>query len=174
MKKGPTKPTMDQMLMGMALVAAFRSNCRRAFVGAVATIDNRVKSLGYAGSPPGEPECLDVGCDLGPEGGCVRTIHAEANAIAWAAKEGSSLRGATIYTTMSPCVTCARLILQAGIKRVVYHCEYRDTSGIDFLRSHGIEVVHLTDLGVYQMLADALAERIEEWRRINVGENPVN
>ncbi|MEO0140636.1 MAG: dCMP deaminase, partial [candidate division WOR-3 bacterium] len=84
MRQGPKKPTMDQMLMGMALVAAFRSNCRRAFVGAVATIENRVKSIGYAGSPPGEPECLDVGCDLGPEGGCVRTIHAEANAIAWA------------------------------------------------------------------------------------------
>jgi len=161
---------MDQMLLGMAFVAAFRSTCRRAFVGAVAAREGRVKSIGYAGSPPGDPECLDVGCDMGPAGGCVRTIHAEANTIAWAAREGSSLRDATMYITISPCIVCARLILQAGVKRIVYHCEYRDTSGIDFLRAHGLQVDHLPDLGPYQMLADELAKRIEAWKAINAEE----
>jgi dCMP deaminase len=81
-----------------------------------------------------------VGCEIGKNGGCTRTVHAEANAISFAARSGNSTDGADLFTTHSPCYDCAKLIINAGIVRVVYDVEYRDPRGIDLLREAGIIV----------------------------------
>lgn len=109
--------------MEVARLFAYQSTCNRGQVGAVIVQDKRIVSCGYNGSPPGQPHCLDVGCD--PPDGCLRTIHAEANAILWAARHGTSLNGATMYATHAPCLTCAQAIAASGIKRFVYNRAYR-------------------------------------------------
>jgi dCMP deaminase len=138
-----------------------RSTCLRGQVAALIVKDRRVIASGYNGSPPGLPECLDVGCeDNAWEGlaragaalegrefvsmGCQRTTHAEANAIAWAAREGIRVSGAEMWCSYSPCYACAKLILSAGIVRVAYVKEYR-LSRIDILDEAGIEVIYLGD-----------------------------
>lgn len=130
----------DEMMMRIAAVVSMRGTCERASVGAVIALDGRIISSGYVGAPPGASHCLDVGCELGLSGGCIRTSHAEANAIAFAAREGVGTGGATIYCTHGPCRECAKLIASAGIRRVVFEIDYRDRSGIALLESLGIEV----------------------------------
>jgi len=137
------RATVDEALMNTALQWVRRSTCKRSKIGAVIAKGGRIISSGYCGSPPGAPHCIDIGCEIGPDGGCLRTIHAEANAIAWSARKGTSTEGATLYTTMSPCYSCAKLILSAGITRVVYLEEYRDTTGIQLLKERGVEVTRL-------------------------------
>lgn len=129
--------------MSIAQILAMRGTCRRAKVGAVIVKDNRIISTGYVGSPAGMPHCTDVGCEFGPDGGCIRTAHAEANAVAFAAKNGISVDGATLYCTLSSCYTCAKLIINAGIKHVVYLHDYRDTKGVNLLQAAGVEVRYL-------------------------------
>lgn len=96
----------------------------------------------YTGGEEGHPECM------GP--GCTRSLHAETNAIAFAARAGVAVEGCTMYCTMSPCINCAKVIVNSGIKKLVYMKEYRDTTGLDLMKSAGITVVHLdaTDWGV--------------------------
>lgn len=130
----------NKLFMEIAKLVAMRSTCGRAEVGAVLIKDNRIISMGYVGSPSGEPHCLDVGCEIGPNGGCIRTIHAEVNCLAFSSKEGIKTEGTTLYCTLSPCRDCAKLLINAGIKKVVYLNKYRDTSGIDLLAKVGIEV----------------------------------
>ena len=105
--------------MEMAFLAKKRSTCASRKVGAIMVRDRHVIATGYNGSPPGMEHCDDVGCLL-QEGRCVRTIHAEQNAILQAALHGVSTQGATIYTTHRPCDVCSRLLAGAGITRVVY------------------------------------------------------
>ncbi|MDE2101517.1 MAG: dCMP deaminase family protein, partial [Patescibacteria group bacterium] len=126
----------------MARLVGRRSTCPRARVGAVIVKDGRVISIGYVGSPSGMPHCTEVGCDIDEaRGGCIRTVHAEANAIAFAAKSGIEVAGSTIYCTHLPCIDCAKLILNAGIREVVYQHPYRDERGLDlFLRSGRVKV----------------------------------
>lgn len=112
------RPTRDHILMEVARVFATRGTCDKAYVGAVIARDSHVISTGYNGSPSGMPHCLDVGCQIENDH-CVRTSHAEANAIAFAAKEGLSTKGASLYCTHVPCPTCIKLIINAGIVRVV-------------------------------------------------------
>lgn len=131
--------TRDVMLTEMAVIASKRSTCSRKRVGAIIALDGRVLSIGYAGSPAGTPHCTDVGCLIGPEGGCVRTVHAELNAIAFAAKQGISLNHSTLYCTDSPCLSCAKAIINAGIIAVRYIREYRDLSGLELLNSANID-----------------------------------
>jgi dCMP deaminase len=122
--------------MEMAHVIRKRSTCSRGTVGAVAVMDSRVLATGYNGSPPGAPHCTDVECDVPANNhaaGCQRAIHCEANLIAWAARHGVALRGATLYCTHGPCLKCAQLILSAGFTRVVYGVPYRLSDGIDML-----------------------------------------
>lgn len=128
----------NRMAMEMALTAAKRSTCNRRQVGAIVMLDGRPLSIGYAGSPAGTPHCLDEGCIIGPDGGCIRTQHAEANAIAWAARKGIALQSATLYVTLSPCLSCAKLIINAGIRDVWYHEEYRVLDGPIYLRASGV------------------------------------
>lgn len=127
--------------MSIAHTFSERATCSRARVGAVFVQENRIVSTGYNGSPAGMPHCLDVGCETGPDGGCIRSIHAEANAIAFAAKAGISLAGSTLFVTRSPCRRCAQLLINVGVKIVVFDIAYRDQSGLDLLREANI-IVH--------------------------------
>lgn len=133
----------DEMYLQIAEVVSQRGTCSRSQVGAVIVKNNSVVSEGYVGSPSGFPHCLDNGCIIGKDGGCIRTVHAEANAIIKAAKYGKAVNGATMYCTHSPCKVCASFIINAGIKRVVYRNEYRDTSPVEILRKVGITVVQV-------------------------------
>ena len=126
----------DEKYLAMAEVWAGNSYCRRRQVGALLVKDRMIISDVYNGTPSGfENICED-------ESGATKpyVLHAEANAISKVAKSGNSSDGATLYVTASPCIECAKLIIQAGIKRVVYKDEYRLTDGIDLLRRAGIEV----------------------------------
>ena len=125
----------DDKYLQMAQVWASNSYCKRRQVGALIVKDRMIISDGYNGTPSGfENVCED-------ENGVTKAyvLHAEANAISKVAKSGNSSEGATLYVTASPCVECAKLIIQAGIKRVVYKDEYRLTDGIDLLKRAGIE-----------------------------------
>ena len=120
----------------MAEVWARNSYCKRRQVGALLVKDNMIISDGYNGTPAGfENICED-------ENGVTKpyVLHAEANAITKVAKSGNNSCGATLYVTASPCLECSKLIIQAGIRRVVYKDEYRLTDGIDLLRRAGVEV----------------------------------
>lgn len=131
----------DEMMMRIAAVVSQRGTCERASVGAVIALDGRIISSGYVGSPSGLPHCTEVGCEIGDSGGCRRTSHAETNAITFAAREGIATNGSSIYVTHSPCYDCAKAIINAGIRRVIYEVDYRDGAGRALLGEAGIEVV---------------------------------
>lgn len=134
------RPTRDELGIRLAIVYSTRGTCLRAQVGAVIVRGGRAISAGYVGSPSGQPHCTDAGCLLAEDGGCIRTVHAEANAISFAARAGASTEGSTLYTTHSPCLGCAKLIINAGIRRVVYDEEYRITDGVELLLDAHVEV----------------------------------
>ena len=126
----------DEKYIQMAEIWAENSYCKRRKVGALLVKDRMIISDGYNGTPSGfENVCED-------ENGVTKpyVLHAEANAISKVAKSGNSSEGATLYVTASPCIECSKLIIQAGIKRVVYKDEYRLTDGVDLLRRAGIEI----------------------------------
>lgn len=125
--------TRDQILMEIANVVAKRGTCLRATVGAVIARDARIISTGYAGAPAGLPECTTVGCDIGNHKGCTRTVHAEINAIAFAARHGIATEGSTLFSVLAPCYDCSKAIINAGIVRVVYGFDYRDVRGLNLL-----------------------------------------
>src|SRR5450432_977078 len=115
----------DQYFMNIAQVVASRSTCPRKFVGAVIVRDRTILSTGYNGSIRGMPHCTDAG-HMMEDNHCVATIHAEANAIIQAAKNGVRIDGGTMYTTASPCWNCFKLIANSGLLRVCYGEFYRD------------------------------------------------
>lgn len=127
-----------EMLIGFAMVAAKRSTCLRRQVGAVIAYDGRVLSTGYAGAPSGMEHCNPSNCT--PANPCTRTVHAEANAIAFAARKGIAVEGAEMVCTLSPCYTCAQLIINAGIEKVSYTELYRINDGIVLLQQAGVDV----------------------------------
>lgn len=129
----------DDLFMKLTQLAALRSTCVRAHVGAVIAQDGRPISMGYNGAPPGLPHCLEDGCMQGADGGCERCIHAEANAIAWAARAGLSVEESTMYCTYSPCRACAQLIVSAGIRRFYFVKDYR-LARLDILEAGLVEV----------------------------------
>ena len=125
----------DHSYLEMAEIWARNSYCKRRKVGALLVKDRMIISDGYNGTPSGfENVCEEDGVTK------PYVLHAEANAITKVAKSGNSSEGATLYVTASPCLECSKLIIQSGIKRVVYRDEYRLTDGIDLLRRAGIEV----------------------------------
>jgi len=132
----------DRYFMNLAMQAATRSTCPRKSVGAVIVRDKAVLATGYNGSLRGLPHCTDVGC-LIENDHCVRTVHAEANAILQAARHGTRTEGADIYVTASPCWNCFKLIANAGIVRVFFDEFYRDERIHEFARDAGIELVDL-------------------------------
>lgn len=141
-----TRPTIDEVAVDIARIMARRSSCPKRQVGAVITKGGRIISSGYVGAPPGMPHCIDegVGCLLDGDRKCIRTVHAEQNAIAVAAKNGISTDGGTLYCTVQPCFLCAKSTIAAGIKRVVYVEEYRKETpnSLDLFHNAGIEVLH--------------------------------
>lgn len=128
--------------MNLAVQAATRSTCPRKHVGAVIVRDKSILSTGYNGSIRGADHCTEVGCLM--EGGhCIRTVHAEANALVQAASHGVRLEGAEIYVTASPCFDCFKLIANAGIRTIYYGEFYRDQRVLAFAEELGIALIHL-------------------------------
>ena len=128
----------DKRYLEMALVWSKNSYCKRRQVGALLVKDKMIISDGYNGTPSGfENNCEDHDFKTYPY-----VLHAEANAITKVAKSNNSSDGATLYVTTSPCIECSKLIIQAGITRVVYSYEYHATSGLDLLRKVGVDVVN--------------------------------
>ena len=130
-KKKEPRPSWDEYFIAIARVVATRSNCTRRHVGAVVVKDNHILATGYNGTPRGVRNCFEGGCPR-----CAHTtasgehleeclcVHAEQNALCQAALYGHALAGSTVYVTISPCLTCAKLLIDAGVKEVVYEGEY--------------------------------------------------
>lgn len=116
-----TRPSWNRYFMNLATQAGTRATCDRKHVGAIIVKDKTILSTGYNGSPRGLPHCDDAGHEMKEMGGrqsCVRTVHAEANAVAQAARTGARIEGAAVYTTASPCYDCLKLMINAGIVAV--------------------------------------------------------
>ena len=145
------KPSFDDIYMDLASTLAKRSHCVKAQVGAVLTKDTRIVSLGYNGPPAGTHNCdlewPKEGCPRDSKGSCSLALHAEQNAILYAAKNSMSMEGTTLYVTLSPCIACARVIFTTGIKKVFYKDSYAafkglaSDEGVDFLQKFGVEVI---------------------------------
>ncbi len=148
------RPTWDEYFMEVARTIAKRATCDRGRSGCVIARDNQILVTGYVGSPAGLPHCDDVGhlfrksvhADGSVTNHCVRTVHAEQNAICQAAKRGISIDGGTVYCKMTPCRTCAMLIINCGIKRVVCEKHYHDEEdSLEMFKTAGIKIEHLED-----------------------------
>jgi len=133
------RPSWDDYFMDITVQVARRSTCDRARVGAIIVKDKRILTTGYNGAPAGLPHCDEIG-HLMIGGHCVRTLHAEQNAIIQAALHGVSVDGGTLYVTHQPCLTCAKMIINAGIQRVVYAGNYPDENAVAFLSQAGVEL----------------------------------
>ena len=140
-----SRPTWDEYFLKQVEDIALRATCTRRQIGAIITRDNKIVSSGYCGTVRGAEHCIDKGCirdELGIESGTqlevCDAVHAEANAIIQA--EGDRMGGATIYVNAYPCKICARLIVNAGIKRVVCSGEYSDEEGLDILQNANVEI----------------------------------
>ena len=140
------RPGLDEYFLKIASVVAERSTCLRHHVGAVAVRDKHILATGYNGAASGVKDCLELGClrdELNIESGTrheiCRAIHAEQNVIIQAALHGVSLEGATVYVTHSPCVLCAKMLVNARIKRFVTYGSYADESFKDLFQQVGIE-----------------------------------
>jgi dCMP deaminase len=145
--KKPERPGLDEYFLKIASVVAERSTCRRHHVGALAVRNKHILTTGYNGAPAGLKDCLELGClreELGIPSGTrheiCRAIHAEQNVIVQAALHGVSLEGATIYCTHTPCNLCAKMLVNARIKRFVSFGKYNDDSFISLFRDAGIEI----------------------------------
>lgn len=144
------RPDFDDIYMELAVNLAKRSHCIKRQVGAVLAKDTRIISIGYNGPPAGTHNCdeewPEVGCPRDSKGGCSLALHAEQNAILYAVKNKTSVEGATLYITLSPCLACSRIIYSMGIRKVIYlnsYAEYKGIAsdeGVDFLRRFGVEV----------------------------------
>jgi dCMP deaminase len=137
-----SRVSWDEYFMNIARVVATRATCDRKHVGAVVVRDKTILSTGYNGSIRGLPHCSEAG-HMMEEGHCVRTVHAEANAIIQAAKNGVSIDGCSVYTTASPCWPCFKLIANSGARRIVFGEFYRDNRIFEYAQQIGIELVSL-------------------------------
>jgi len=136
------RPSWDEYFLKLAMLASERATCPRMHCGCVIVKDKYVLSTGYNGSLPGLDHCEDVGC-LIVDNHCVRTNHAEMNAIAQAARHGVSLQDATAYVTNMPCTTCAKALLAAGIVRIVVFSDYHGSLAEKFLQESGVPLNRL-------------------------------
>ncbi len=139
------RPELDDYFMEIAKVVASRSTCLRRKAGAVLVKDKRILSTGYNGVPKGLPHCEDTGCPRaeypsGTHHELCRAVHSEQNAIVQAAIHGVSIEGATLYCTLQPCIICTKMLINAGIKRVVFCEDYPDDGLLNFFKQAGIPV----------------------------------
>lgn len=144
------RPSWDSYFMQLAFVVAGRSTCLRRQVGAVMVKEKQILSTGYNGSPSGLLHCDEVGClrqslsvPSGERQEICRAVHAEQNALVQAAKHGVAIMGADLYVTHQPCVLCTKLLINAGIPRVVYTHSYPDQLAVAMAREAGLELVQL-------------------------------
>ena len=144
------RPGLDEYFMEIAIVVAKRSTCLRNQVGALFVKNKRILTTGYNGAPAGLEHCDVVGCaregvQSGTRHELCRAVHAEQNAIIQAAMHGISIEGATLYCTHQPCILCAKMIVNAGIVRVVYHSGYPDDFALDIFKEAGVKVECYTE-----------------------------
>jgi len=132
------RPSREEMMMGIARQVASRSTCDRLHVGAIITRDSRVISTGYNGNVSGAPHCYHR--ELEDNFPCDSAVHAEANAIVFAARHGVAVHESEVWTTHQPCLGCAKLIINAGIWRVYYQNSYRLREGLELLVNTGLMV----------------------------------
>lgn len=135
-----TRPSWDEYFLQIARTVATRATCPRASVGCVLTRAHRILTTGYNGAPRGTAHCFDAGCIVVNDH-CQRATHAEANAVVQAALHGVSVAGAIAYCTHQPCVNCSKLLISAGVERIVYEDPYPDPVAEQLLREAGVELV---------------------------------
>ena len=158
------RPSWDEYFLKLAMLASERATCPRMHCGCVIVKERYVLSTGYNGSLPGLEHCEDAGC-LIVDNHCVRTNHAEMNAITQAAKHGVSLDGATAYVTNTPCTTCAKALVGAGIRNVVVFSDYHSTLAEKFFSEAQVELIRLPMPGkeiVYDIEGYSSARKLEE------------
>ena len=133
------RPNWDEYFLKLAMLASERATCPRMHCGCVLSKDKNVIATGYNGSIPGDDHCDEVGC-LMVDNHCVRTVHAEMNALIQAARRGHGVEGASAYVTNMPCTTCAKALITAGIKRVVIFSDYHDTMAEQFFAKAKVSI----------------------------------
>lgn len=133
------RPSWDEYFLKLAMLASERATCPRMHCGCVLVKDRFVLATGYNGSLPGQPHCDDVGC-LIVDNHCVRTNHAEINALVQATTHGVNIKGSTAYVTNMPCTTCAKALIAAGIVRVAVFSDYHDTLATKFFTEASVEI----------------------------------
>ena len=145
------RPSWDEYFIEMARVIASRSTCLRRSVGALLVRDKRILATGYNGAPANLPHCAEVGCrreELGIASGerqeLCRGLHAEQNAIIQGALHGVGVRGSVLYCTTQPCAICAKMLINAGVERVVYEGDYADQLSLEMLQQAGVELVRFS------------------------------
>ena len=150
MTKVRERPSWDTYFMDITTLVAKRTTCLRRAVGAIVVKDKRILSTGYNGAPSHIRHCSEVGClraqldvPSGQRHELCRGIHAEQNAIIQAAFYGVSIKGAILYCTTQPCSICAKMIINAGIVRIIYQSGYADPMAREMLAEAGVEVIHL-------------------------------
>jgi len=165
MANSDKRPSWDQYFMSIAKLASTRSTCLRRKVGAVIVKDKHILSTGYNGAPRNLAHCLDIGClreklniKSGERHELCRAIHAEQNAVIQAAVSGVSIEGATIYCTTFPCILCSKIIINAGIKRIVVMEGYPDELSEKMLNEAGMKVEYMDK----SMLVSITEEETEE------------
>lgn len=144
------RPHFDDIYMELAVNLGKKSHCIKRHVGAVLTKDTRIISIGYNGPPEKTHNCdeewPEEGCPRDSKGSCSLALHAEENAILYAVKNGTEVKGSTIYVTLSPCLSCARLLFASGVKKVIYLHSYAEYKGLAidegnaFLEKFGVEI----------------------------------
>ncbi len=145
------RPSWDEYFMQIVEIIKTRSTCLRRQVGALIVKDKRILTTGYNGAPVGCQHCAEIGCmrerlnvPSGKNHELCRAIHAEQNAIVQAAYSGTSLNGGTLYVSTQPCSLCAKMIINAGIKRIVYDGDYPDPMAMELLKEANISVEKYT------------------------------
>ena len=143
------RPTWDSYFMEITKLVASRSSCLRRKVGAVLVKDKRILATGYNGAPTGMKHCEEVGClrerlhvPSGERHELCRGLHAEQNAIIQAARQGTEIVGSTLYCTTAPCSLCAKMLINAGVVRIIYEGNYPDERAMEFFQEAGVKVEH--------------------------------
>ena len=136
-------PSWDKYFLKLAMLVSERATCPRMHCGCVLVRDKRILSTGYNGSIPGDVHCEDEGCYI-VDNHCIRTIHAEMNAIIQCSLHGISTKGATAYITNMPCTNCSKALIAAGIKEIVIFSDYHDTQAEEFFERGGVKIRRLS------------------------------
>lgn len=146
------RPSWDDYFMTQAILISSRSTCERLNVGAIITKNNQIIASGYNGAVKGEPHCIDEGC-LKESGHCIRSIHAEINAISQCARQNSSTIGAIIYVTHFPCVKCMPVIIQSGITTIKYLNDYHN-------HPYAIEIANKSNVNIEKIKINSQTKEI--------------